>query len=300
VTLALPRRPPIATFSIVATDGLDWGVAVASKFLAVGSAVPAARSEVGAIATQALANTGYKQRGLALLEAGRPASEVVEMLTGDDEGRERRQLGVVDRHGGAATYTGSKCSEWAGGRTGKGCACQGNILTGPDVVDSLLDVFESSTGQLVDRLMAALVAADEAGGDRRGRQSAALLVVRREGGYGSFDDRMVDLRVDDHPQPIPELARLLGLWRLYFEQAPAESLLPVDEAMLGRIRAALERADRLPVGAGSEELWGSFDAWAGAENLEERAASRESIDPLVLAKLEALSPSDRSGGAPRH
>lgn len=273
---------------------------MASKFLSVGSAVPAARSEVGALATQALANTGYKQRGLALLEAGRPASEVVEALTGDDEGRERRQLGVVDRHGGAATYTGSKCSEWAGGRTGKGCACQGNILTGPEVVDSLLDVFESTTGQLVDRLMAALVAGDQAGGDRRGRESAALLVVRREAGYGGFDDRMVDLRVDDHPEPIPELSRLVGLWRLYFEQAPPGSLLPVDEAMLQRIRASLERAGRLPAGASEEELWGSFDAWVGAENLEERAVSRESIDPLVLAKLEALGASGPGGGASRH
>jgi uncharacterized Ntn-hydrolase superfamily protein len=288
VSLAVPRTPLIATFSIVATDGVDWGVAVASKFLAVGSAVPAARAEVGAIATQAMANTSYKQLGLDLLEAGRPASEVVEVLTGDDEGREHRQLGVVDRHGGAATYTGSRCFEWAGGRTGKGCACQGNILTGPEVVDALLTVFESSTGELVDRLMGALAAGDLAGGDRRGRQSAAILVVRRHAGYGGFDDQMVDLRVDDHLEPIPELSRLLGLWKLYFEKASSESLLPVDDALVARLRSALERAGRLPEGADLDELWLAFEAWVSEENLEERLASHETIDPLVLAKLEAL------------
>ncbi len=288
MSLAPPRRTRIATFSIVATDGVDWGVAVASKFLAVGSAVPAARAEVGAIATQAMANTGYKQLGLDLLEAGRPASEVVEVLTGDDDGREHRQLGVVDRHGGAATYTGSGCFEWAGGRIGKGCACQGNILAGPEVVDALLSVFEGSPGDLVNRLMADLAAGDHAGGDRRGRQSAALLVVRRHAGYGGFDDRMVDLRVEDHPQPIPELSRLLDLWRLYFEKASTESFLPVDDAMFERLRSALERAGRLPAGGSSEQLWSAFDAWVADENLEDRVPSREAIDPLVLAKLEAL------------
>ncbi|HVC22026.1 MAG TPA: DUF1028 domain-containing protein [Candidatus Dormibacteraeota bacterium] len=288
MTLRLPQRTRIATFSIVATDGVDWGVAVASKFLAVGSAVPAAQAEVGALATQAMANTSYKVLGMELLEAGRPASEVVEVLTGDDEGREHRQLGVVDRHGGAATYTGSQCYEWAGGRTGKGCACQGNILTGPEVVDSLLTVFEASTGDLVDRLMAALAAGDEAGGDKRGRQSAALLVVRRHAGYGGFDDRMVDLRVDDHPRPIPELSRLLDFWRLYFNKASAESLLPVDDALLSRLRQALESSGRIAPKADLEDVWAAFQAWVSEENLEERATSRETIDPLVLAKLEAL------------
>lgn len=283
----MPRQARIATFSIVATDGVDWGVAVASKFLAVGSAVPAAQAEVGALATQAMANTGYKVLGMELLEAGRPASEVVEVLTGDDDGREHRQLGVVDRHGGAATYTGSQCYEWAGGRTGKGCACQGNILAGPEVVDALLTVFETSTGELVDRLMAALAAGDEAGGDRRGRQSAAILVVRRHAGYGGFDDRMVDLRVEDHPRPIPELSRLLNLWRLYFEKASAESLLPVDAALLLRLRKALERAGRIEPKATVESLWVAFEAWVSEENLEERVPNREAIDPLVLAKLES-------------
>jgi uncharacterized Ntn-hydrolase superfamily protein len=214
---------------------------------------------------------------------------VVEALTGDDEGREHRQVGVVDRHGTAATYTGSECHEWAGGRTGKGCACQGNILTGPEVVDALLTTFEASTGQLVDRLMAALAAADLAGGDRRGRQSAAILIARRHGGYGGFDDRMIDLRVEDHPKPITELARLLELWRLYFEKAAAGTLLRAGDTIQQRIRSALERAGRLAEGADQKQLWQAFDAWVGEENLEERASSHELIDPLVLAQLEAHS-----------
>lgn len=283
-----PASPRIATFSIVATDGIDWGVAVASKFLAVGSAVPAARAEVGAIATQAMANTGYKTLGLELLEAGRPASEVVEVLTGDDEGREHRQLGVVDRHGSAATYTGSRCFEWAGGRTGKGCACQGNILAGPEVVDTLLTVFEASTGDLVDRLLAALQGGDLAGGDRRGRQSAAILVARRHAGYGGFDDRMVDLRVEDHPEPIPELARLLDLWKLYFDKASPETLLPVDDAIVARIRSSLGRTGRVSDDADLAQVWLAFDSWVSEENLEERSSTHDRIDPLLLAKLEAL------------
>ncbi|MGA7087987.1 MAG: DUF1028 domain-containing protein [Candidatus Dormiibacterota bacterium] len=206
----------IATFSIVAADGTDWGVAVASKFLAVGSAVPDARAEVGALATQALANTTYREKGLALLSSGCSAGEVVRRLTEADPGRDHRQLGVVDSRGGAATYTGSRCSDWAGGRVGKACACQGNILAGPQVVDAMLGAFESAAGQLVDRLFFSLCEGDRKGGDRRGRQSAALFVARRNGSYGGLDDRMVDLRVDDHADPVEELARLLALWKEHY------------------------------------------------------------------------------------
>jgi uncharacterized Ntn-hydrolase superfamily protein len=214
---ATSGRTLIATFSIVATDGTDWGVAVASKFLAVGSAVPAARAEVGALATQALANTTYREKGLALLSNGCSASDTVRRLTEDDPGRDFRQLGVVDSRGGAATYTGSRCSDWAGGRVGHGCACQGNFLAGAQVVNAMLVAFESDAGgQLVDRLFSALSEGDRAGGDHRGRQSAALFVARSNGSYGGLDDRMVDLRVDDRRDPVRELARLLTLWKEHY------------------------------------------------------------------------------------
>jgi uncharacterized Ntn-hydrolase superfamily protein len=238
---AIPfRSPVVATFSIVATDGVDWGVAVASKFLAVGATVPAAKAEVGALATQATANIAYKARGMELLEAGLPSSDVVRLLISDDDASEHRQLGVVDRDGTASTYTGSKCLDWAGGRTGKGCACQGNIVTGAIVVDALVTSFEDSTGALVDRLLAALMAADLEGGDRRGRQSAALLVTRPKGGYGGYDDRMVDLRVEDHVEPITELTRLLDLWKSHFGAAIPE---PSHTGGRGHHRAAKERSE---------------------------------------------------------
>jgi uncharacterized Ntn-hydrolase superfamily protein len=157
-------------------------------------------------------------------------------------------------------------------------------------VDALLTVFESTQGDLVDRLLAALTAADVAGGDRRGRQSAALLVVRQHGGYRGLDDRMVDLRVDDHPQPIPELTRLLGLWKLHFERVSPDSFLPIDDQLATRIGSALQSRRRLPKAAGREKLWIAFDAWIAEENLEERSISHDSIDPLVLAKLEGTPP----------
>jgi uncharacterized Ntn-hydrolase superfamily protein len=203
----------VSTFSIVAYDPVrkEWGIAVASKYLAVGSAVPWARAGTGAIATQALVNTTYGRRGLELLAEGRSATEVVGTLTAADSGRAVRQLGVLDRDGNSATFTGSKCNAWAGGKTGKYMACQGNILTGPEVVDAMAKAFEDSKGPLAWRLMAALEAGEKAGGDSRGRQSAAILVVRDGAGPNGFDDRAIDLRVDDHEEPITELARILAL-----------------------------------------------------------------------------------------
>ncbi len=280
------RRPLIATFSIVASDGTDWGVAVASKFLAVGSAVPAAEAGVGALATQALANTAYKRDGLKLLHAGRSAQEVIDQLTADDDGRRHRQLGVVDGQGRAATYTGSECLSWAGGRTVPGCACQGNILVGPEVVDAMIDEYQAVSGPLVDRLLAALEAGDAAGGDRRGRQSAALLVTRDAAGYGGFDDRMLDLRAEDHERPIPELRRLHRLWKVYFEEQDEQNLLAVDPALLERLRRALAARGRLAAGDGDELLWQRLQLWMGEENLEERWHSRERVDPVVLEMLE--------------
>jgi uncharacterized Ntn-hydrolase superfamily protein len=204
---------PVSTFSIVACDleRREWGVAVASRFLAVGAVVPYAQAEAGAIATQSLANTSYGPAGLKLLQSGGAATDVLKELTAADEKRESRQVGMVDAQGAAATFTGADCQPWAGGRTGPNSACQGNLLAGPDVLDAMTQAFEKSSGPLAWRLMSALEAGDAAGGDVRGRQSAAILVVREKAGYGGFTDRAIDFRVDDHAAPIPELARILTL-----------------------------------------------------------------------------------------
>ncbi len=205
------EAPKEGTFSIVAYDPVnqDWGVAVASKFFAVGAVVPWAKAGVGAIATQAFANTSFGPRGLALLEQGADAEAAVKILVASDSGRAQRQVGIVDAKGGAATYTGEKCNAWAGGVEGVNFVCQGNILTGEKVVKAIAKALETGKGELAERLMAALEAGDAAGGDSRGRQSAAILVVRPGGGYGGWNDRYLDIRVDDHPQPIKELRRML-------------------------------------------------------------------------------------------
>lgn len=217
---AVPDRtaPPVATFSIVARDPAtgELGIAVQSKFVAVGAVVPWARAGAGAIATQAWANTRYGPAGLELLAAGSSAEETLEALRAADDGSARRQLGVVDTAGGTATFTGERCLDWAGGRSGRDYACQGNILAGAEVVDAMAETFESSEGPLGQRLLAALAAGQEAGGDRRGRQSAALLIVRDGWGYAGLNDRFRDLRVDDHPRPIEELQRLYELHREVF------------------------------------------------------------------------------------
>jgi len=210
---AVVFEKPIATFSIVAYDPetKDLGVAVESKFFAVGAVVPWAKAGVGAIATQAFGNTTYGPKGLELLAGGKTPAEVIEMLTSSDEGRDRRQVGIVDAKGNVATYTGKGCNPWAGGKTGKYYAAQGNILVGEQVVAAMGEAFEKTKGELADRLLAALEAGQAAGGDSRGQQSAALVVVRENGGYAGFNDRYVDLRVDDSPEPIKELARLLKI-----------------------------------------------------------------------------------------
>ncbi len=264
------------TFSLVAKAGSQWGVAVASKFLAVGAAVPAAQWDTGAIATQSFANLAYRPDGLRLLTEGRTAQQVLDTLTAADELREQRQAGIVDRTGGAATWTGSDCNPWAGGRTGDGWAAQGNILTGPEVVDALAETFQSTEGTLAERLTAALLAGDRAGGDRRGRQSAVLLVVSEAGGYGGGSDVLVDLRVDDHPDPVAELGRLLTLHDLYFGK-PKE-VLPLEGAL------AQEVADRLGMLG-----YPTLDDWAGVENYEERMVPG-GIDPVVLDQLRLATP----------
>jgi len=263
------------TFSLVArsADGSQWGVAVASKFLAVGAAVPAARYGVGAIATQSFANLAYRPDGLRLLADGSSSQDVLEALTAADELREQRQAGIVDRDGAAATFTGGDCHPWAGGRTGPGYAAQGNILTGPEVVDALAEAFEGTAGSLAHRLATALLAGDRTGGDRRGRQSAALLVVSENGGYGGGSDVLIDLRVDDHPDPVPELGRLLDLHDLYFGKPDPDTLLPLTGELLAEVQDRLARL-------GYETL----DAWAGVENYEERLVD-DCIDLVVLEKL---------------
>ena len=264
------------TFSIVARDGHQWGVAVASKFLAVGAYVPAARAGAGALATQAWANLAYKADGLALLAQGRSAAEVVDALTGPDEERAKRQLGVVDAEGGAATYTGEGCTPWAGGRSGEDYAIQGNILTGPDVVEAAEKALLHATGPLARRLLAALAAADHAGGDKRGRQSAAVFVVEAGAGYGGGSDVLVDLRCDDSPTPIPELIRLLDLHDLYFGKPDPATLIPWED-VAEEVAMHLKRL-------GYEGDDDAFATWIGTENYEERDVPGK-IDPLVLDRL---------------
>jgi uncharacterized Ntn-hydrolase superfamily protein len=279
-------RIPVATYSIVACDlhAGQWGVAVQSKFLAVGSVVPWAEPQVGAIATQSYANPRYGPDGLALLRAGRSAEETVEALTAADEGREQRQVGIVDGKGRAATFTGSECLEWAGGRTGDGYAAQGNILVSHETVDALAGTFEHTRGQpLPERLIEALAAAQAAGGDRRGQQSASLLVVEQDGGYAQLSDVCVDLRVDDHEHPIEELGRLYALHLQLFGSTDRAEWVDLDDALTVEVR---ERLARLGYDG---ELQDAFARWAGTANLEERVDGIERIDPVVLEALREQS-----------
>ena len=275
------------TFSIVARsdDGESWGVAVASKFLAVGSAVPAAVAGIGAIATQADANIAYKFLALAHLDEGATAEVALDRLLEEDEGRDHRQVGIVDSDGNAATYTGSECFDWAGGVSGGsgergGFAIQGNILTGPEVVEAMAAAWSESVDQAIERrLLAALTAGDRAGGDSRGRQSAALLVVRDGAGYGGNDDTAVDLRVDDHTDPVTELARLLDLNDLYLTASTPEEQVPITDD----VRAELESLARA---AGKDDL----HAWVGSENYEMRVDAGPTpawIDRQILDIIRA-------------
>ena len=270
-------EPLVATYSIVGCDleARQWGVAVQSKFLAVGSVVPWAEPEVGAIATQAYANPRYGPDGLALLREGLSAGEVVERLTAADGGRDERQLGVVDASGASAAWTGSGCLDWAGNRTGECYSAQGNILVSGETVDALADTFEANSGRpLADRLLEALAAAQAAGGDSRGQQSAALLVVERNGGYAALSDVLVDLRIDDHERPIEELARVYELHQQLFGRTPERLWLTLE----GELRAEVEeRLGRLG--------YDSLESWASVENLEERVDGEDAIDPVVLDAL---------------
>jgi uncharacterized Ntn-hydrolase superfamily protein len=306
------------TYSIVARDRTtgDLGVAVQSRFLAVGSVVPWARAGVGAIATQSYANVEFGPDGLALLAGGATATGALATLVEADHLREQRQVGIVDAHGASATHTGHSCFAWAGGRTGSDYAAQGNILAGPAVVDGLADTFEAGGLAFPELLVACLRAADAAGGDRRGRQSAALLVVREGGGYGGGNDRWIDLRVDDHADPVGELARLLDLMHLYMDRPTPAELIGLDPALAVELRDHLRRlgwdpatggrpvfapmwpdeaeseeerpsiGDPRPLPYGWDRAWQDrLLAWMAVENLEERTAASGWIDPKVLAYL---------------
>lgn len=284
-----PPHPPISTFSIVALDPAngDLGVAVQSKFLAVGAVVPWARAGVGAVATQSWANTAYGPEGLRLMGAGWTAQETLDHLVGLDANAVQRQVGLVDAQGRAAAFTGEKCFDWAGHIVGDGYCCQGNILVSEETVQAMANTFESTAGSLADRLVAALGAGQDAGGDSRGRQSAALLVVRAAGGYDGRNDRFIDLRVDDHPTPIAELARILELHKLYLFKSTPEELIEVDEETARELQTILQET-----GHYQGEITGIYDdatkeglrALYGIENLEERWHG-ELIDAVALEFL---------------
>jgi uncharacterized Ntn-hydrolase superfamily protein len=285
-------RKLVATFSIVGfdpeTDSL--GVAVQSKFLAVGSVVPWARAGVGAVATQAMANYNYGPRGLELMAQGKAADETVEGLISADEEREHRQVGIVDGRGRAATFTGSECFDWAGGVKGEHYAAQGNILVGGETVESMARTYEETGGDLATRLLSALDAGQAAGGDSRGKQSAALLVVREGAGYGGDNDRVVDLRVDDHPDPIEELLRIRDLHTLYFGETRPEDVVAVDGDVRRKVAEALHRSGYVQEqNIEDDTLLDALSAYIRTENFEEREQRRGYLDRAVLEYMKGQS-----------
>jgi uncharacterized Ntn-hydrolase superfamily protein len=284
--------PRFGTFSIVAADpeAGSWGVAVQSKFIAVGAVVPWAEAKAGAIATQARSNVTYGPLGLAMLRKGRSAPEVVKALVEADPGRAARQVGVVDRSGGSAAYTGEECPDWAGHVTGTGFACQGNILFSPEVVEAMARSFERTPGDLPEKLLASLAAGQREGGDRRGMQSAALLVVRSQGGYEKGSDRWVDIRVDEHPSPIEELRRVFRIYDLtLLEREDPASLLPIEGETALRVQRALS-----VLGYYSGPMGGAWESKARSaylrfieeNNFENKARDGAEVWPSVLTYLE--------------
>jgi uncharacterized Ntn-hydrolase superfamily protein len=277
------------TFSIVARDPEtgDLGGAVQSRFLGVGALVLHGRAGVGMVATQAWANVAYGPRGLALLEVGATARQALEVLVGADDQPGQRQAAIVDAAGRVAAHTGGDCPDWAGHHTGDGFSCQGNILVSGATVEAMAAAMRERTGlEFAERLVVALQAGQAAGGDARGQQSAALLVVREGGGYGGRSDRHVDLRVDDHPAPIAELGRLLALHRRYFRRPSDDELVELTGPLAAEVAGLLARRGAGPVDPGdAAAVWAALEGWAGMENLEERLVRRGWIDPTTLAVL---------------
>ena len=276
------------TFSIAGCDveAEQVGVAVASKFLAVGAVVPWLEAGVGAVATQSFSNVAYGPDGLKMLAAGSSPRVALDELTSADADRAQRQAGIVDARGRSASFTGDACMPWAGGRTGRGYAAQGNILVGPDVIDRMADTFEGFEGPLVDRLLAALQAGDQAGGDRRGRQSAAIAIYAPKAGYAGLNDQLLDLRVDDHPDPVVELMRLRTIHEVLSGTTPEQDLIVVEGALRDELEAALAA-----LGYRDSGLARALAEWVGVENLEARTATTALIDPVVLTHLRAQAAS---------
>ncbi|MBL8154339.1 MAG: DUF1028 domain-containing protein [Anaerolineae bacterium] len=281
------------TFSIVAYDPEEaaWGVAVASKFLAAAAVVSWARAGAGAVATQSFARVSFGPDGLALMESGRPAAEALAALLAADPERAHRQVGMVDPRGGAAAHTGSDCYDWAGHHVGEGFTCQGNILAGPQVVAAMADAYRSARGELADRLLAALTAGDDAGGDRRGKQSAGVLVVKANAGYGGDNDRYIDLRVDDDPEPVRKLHTLVAAHHLFFGHPRPEDQIPITADLAREIQVWLR--DRgyhphEPTGIWDDATKTAFRALIGSENLEERWSLDQHSDQIDRVALDYL------------
>lgn len=281
------------TFSIAAYDPDEsaWGVAVASKFLAAGALVSWARAGSGAVATQANARVSFGPDGLALLAEGKSAKNVLAELLAADPKPERRQVGIVDAQGNAAAHTGASCQDWAGHRVGEGFTCQGNILVGEDVVQAMADAFTAARGELSDRLLAALMAGDTAGGDRRGKQSAALLVVRTNGGYGGDNDRYIDLRVDDDDEPVKNLRKLLMTHHLFFSPPKADDRLKITPQIAAELQSIMIRQEYFggePNGDWDEMSQQAFWALVANENLEERWNIDSDTDHIDRVALDYL------------
>jgi uncharacterized Ntn-hydrolase superfamily protein len=287
----LKQRNFVSTFSIVGYDPdvKEWGVAVQSKFLAVGAVVPWLKAGVGAVATQSWANTTYGPDGLDMMAKGLSAEEVISRLTRDDEGRDLRQVGIIDANGNAATFTGKDCYPWAGGVTGKHYAAQGNILVSEDTVQAMASTFETATGDLAKRLLAALDAGGKAGGDSRGEQSAALVVVKEKGGYGGYNDRYIDLRVDDHVTPIAELIRVHQLYKLYFYKTKRENIITIDPTLRQEIEGHLLRTGYLTNAALEDIAFNeALQTYYLTENFDERITPEGMIDREVLEFMRKM------------
>lgn len=274
------------TFSIVGFDPeeKEWGIAVQSKFLGVGAVVPWAKAGVGAVATQSYANTSFGPEGLRLMEEGKSAEEALHALLAQDPGREQRQVGFIDANGNAATFTGSECYDWAGGITGSHFAAQGNILVDENTVKDMAAIFQQTEGSLAVRLLAALQAGQDAGGDSRGQQSAALLVVKERGGYGGFNDRYIDLRVEDHEEPIKELTRIYQLQQLYFAPTKPENIISIEGKTKEELTTHLQRLGYL--NETTTEISDALKNYIHTENFEEREQQAGQIDKEVLEYMK--------------